>query len=463
MYDMNGEFFRCDAINEERKKRAEEYKKKPNILFFIKWFGIGLLFGLAMHFLGECEANVAEAGGMPVSAAYETDTYLSRGGKKTPEKAMDKKPEEIPETDGHEEPSATWHESTRSHDVNVNSTISFRDSLIWNFSGCTAVGGSLESDVITETETDYGFVLSVIDGNTVLVTPYANREPYVTPVNVSAELASGDVSCDEHYESYKISGYEACGNGLGFVTVTFSNGKELTAGVFKENGTLYAVNITDDISGAERSVSSRLLLESLMDEHRITMEDALYTDPIYYPIVPASDSERTDVQYWLDKSSEITEPEWTDAHKAMAIYNYIIENLAYDHWTVSEGANSRAFLYEDYTGTYFTSQTRAGVCEDFAQIFAIMCRGQGIPAFAVENSTHAMSVCYIKDYGRWLTIDTTVDLFRALYREDTSETVGTDAVRYSHLNRMSGASFSTVVIGNISDMELYGIPTFMDR
>lgn len=138
-------------------------------------------------------------------------------------------------------------------------------------------------------------------------------------------------------------------------------------------------------------------------------------------------------------------------------------NLAYDHWTVSEGANSRAFLYEDYTGTYFTSQTHAGVCEDFAQIFAIMCRGQGIPAFAVENSTHAMSVCYIKDYGRWLTVDTTVDLFHALYREDPSETVGTDAVRYSHLNRMSGASFSTVVIGNISDMELYGIPTFMDR
>lgn len=396
---------------------------------------------------------------------YKDDTSDTAGVATQEQTEPETKP--VPEAETYAKPAATWHDSTKPHDININHTISFRDGIIWNFGQCTAVGAGLDSDVITETEADYGFVLSVMDEDSVLITPYANREPYVAPVHISAELASGDISCgipeDEQYESYRINGYEACGNGLGLITVTFSNGKELTAGVFKEDGMLYAVNITDDVRSAERTVGQRLLLDGLMDGNGITMEDALFTDPIYYPIVPANDREHTDTQYWLDKSFEITESEWTDAHKAVAIYNYIIENLAYDHWVVNEGAKSRTFLYKDYTGTYFTSRTRAGVCEDFSQIFAIMCRGQGIPAFAVENNSHAMSVCYIKDYGRWLTVDTTPDLFHALYKEDPLETVESNAVRYAHLNRMSSTSFDTVTIGNIKDMELYGIPTLMDR
>ena len=356
---------------------------------------------------------------------------------------------------------ATWHESTKKHDdLDVNSTLKFEDRLVWNFSDCTAVGQSATEDVTTATEADYGFIIRVKDNDTVIVDPYDNSNTGIIPVAVIAEVASGDYISTETLDTYEITGYGNCVNGLGLVKVTFSDDIILTAGVFKENDRLYAVNINKDTSKATRIINCRLAFESLMDKAGITAADAVYTDPIYYPIVPVNPGEVTDTAYWVKESSNIVESDWSDAHKVMAFYNYIIDNFAYDDWALSKGQHNRWFYYNDFTGKYYISKTHVGVCEDFAQVFAILCRAQGIPALEIHNPNHAMAAAYVEDYGRWILVDPTADIMHDAYQEDYTVWKDAKATRYAHLNNVSDTSFESIAIGNYEDMKLQGIPAY---
>lgn len=318
----------------------------------------------------------------------------------------------------------------------------------------------MSSDTVTATEADYGFIIRVIDGNTVIVDPYDNSDANIVPVAVTAELSTGNLKSTESADTYTIHGYANCNNGLGIVKVTFSDDIILKAGVFKENGRLYAVNINNNVAKATRIIDCRLAFADLMDKAGITEADAVYTDPIYYPIVPYNKNETTDTAYWVSKSSEIVESDWSDAHKVMGIYNYIIDNFAYDNWIISQDSRARCFYYKDLTGKYYISQTHVGICEDFAQIFAIMCRAQGIPALEIHNGKHAMSAAYIEDYGRWILVDTTVDLMHEAYQEDYTVWVDANATRYAHLNDVSNTEFKGIAIGNYEDMKNFGIPTY---
>ena len=135
--------------------------------------------------------------------------------------------------------------------------------------------------------------------------------------------------------------------------------------------------------------------------------------------------------------------------------------MAYDYWIVSEGANSRTFYYKDFTGTYFTSVTHVGVCEDFANIFAIMCRAQNIPATKIYTDEHAWSYIYIADYGRWMCVDVTKDLAYSCYSEDFNEWKPLSTRnRYANIDNIFGSALTAnchVGIGNYLDMERYGI------
>lgn len=358
---------------------------------------------------------------------------------------------------------ATWHESTKTHDnLNVNSSLEFEGRLVWNFSDCTAIGKSATEDIVTATEADYGFIIRVIDNNTVIVAPYDNSNTGIVPVTVTAEIASGDYTSTETVDTYEITGYADCSNGLGLIKVTFSDDIILTAGVFKENDRLYAVNINKDTVKATRIINCRLAFEGLMDKAGITGEDAVYTEPIYYPIVPVNSGETTDTAYWVNESSNIVEYNWSDARKIMAFYNYIIDNFAYDDWVISQGEHSRWFHYNDFTGKYYISKTHVGVCEDFSQVFAILCRAQGIPALEIHNAKHAMAAAYVEDYGRWILVDATADIMHDNYQEDY--TIWTDGAskRYEHLNDVSNTNFEGIAIGNYEDMKNFGIPTYDD-
>lgn len=355
---------------------------------------------------------------------------------------------------------ATWHASSKEHDITVNSILTYEDGAIWNFADCTAVGAGVNSDIAVPSEADYGFIVTVLDSNSVDITAYNNSDEYIVPVKVTAELSTGNLETTESHDVYTIAGYDDCTNGFGAVSVSFSNGRTLVAGVFKENGRLYAVNINSNKTIATNAVDRRLVLAKLMQDAGITEENCVSTDPIYYPIVPVNKGEVTDTAYWVKKSSELVEDDWTDAHKIMTFYNYVIDNFAYDDWAVAQGSNNRCFEYADFTGKYYISNTNVGVCEDFSQVIAIMCRAQGIPALVLHNKTHAVTVAYIEDYSRWFLIDSTDDIENDAYQEDYTVWVKTDKVRYKSFGYTTATNFNGIAIGNHADMEKFGIPMF---
>ena len=464
MHDIDEVAYETAYVYENIKKGQKKVERRDKILFFIKWFGLGLLVGTVIMALTSCCSAPAEDP-RPLQTIEGTVTEEPAPAQSTetvPEPKAEKPTETAePAQTEHAVVDATWHESTKLHDgLNVNSALKFEDRLIWNFSDCTAVGQSATDDVTTATEADYGFIIRVIDNDTVIVDPYDNSDTGIVPITVTAEVGSGDYTSTETLDTYEITGYSDCVNGLGLVKVTFSDNIILTAGVFKENDRLYAVNINKDTTKATRIINCRLAFESLMNKAGITEADAVYTDPIYYPIVPVNPGEVMDTAYWIKESSNIVESDWSDAHKVMAFYNYIIDNFAYDDWVVSKGQHNRWFYYNDFTGKYYTSKTHVGVCEDFSQIFAILCRAQGIPAFEVHNVKHAMAAAYVEDYGRWILIDTTADIMYDAYQEDYTVWTKSGSKRYKHLNDVSNTDFQGIAIGNYEDMKLQGIPTY---
>lgn len=449
---------------EQIRKGTARADRKAKIIFTVKWLGIGFVVGLVLTMLTSCGTP-----GVPMDASQETAVTesatetVTESVPETETEETEVPSETVPESteaETHEAPAATWHASSKEHDISINSILTYDGGAIWNFADCTAVGAGINSDIAVPSEADYGFIVTVLDSNSATITAYNNSAEYIVPTKVTAELSTGNLEITESYESYTITGYDDCSNGFGMVTVDFSNGRTLVAGVFKENGRLYAVNINSNKTIATNAVDRRLVLAKLMQDAGITEKDCVSTDPIYYPIVPVNKGEVTDTAYWVAKSSELVEDDWTDAHKIMTFYNYVIDNFAYDDWAVAQGSNNRCFEYADFTGKYYISQTHVGVCEDFSQVIAIMCRAQGIPSLVLGSTKHATTVVYIEDYGRWFLIDSTADIENDAYQKDHTVWVKTDKVRYKSFGYTTASNFNVVVIGNSADMKKFGIPMF---
>ncbi len=450
---------------EQIRKGTARADRKAKIIFTVKWLGIGFVVGLVLTMLTSCGTP-----DIPMDASQETavtesaeETVAETVPETETEETTEVPSETVPESteaETHEAPAATWHASSKEHDISVNSILTYEDGAIWNFADCTAVGAGVNSDIAVPAEADYGFIVTVLDSNSVDITAYNNSAEHIVPVKVTAELSTGNLETTESYESYTITGYNDCSNGFGTVTVSFSNGRTLVAGVFKENGRLYAVNINSNKTIATNAVDRRLVLAKLMQDAGITEDDCVSTDPIYYPIVPVNKGEVTDTEYWVAKSSELVEDDWTDAHKIMTFYNYVIDNFAYDDWIIAQNDKARCFYYNDFSGKRYISSTNVGVCEDFSQVIAIMCRAQGIPAVVLHNKTHAVTVAYIEDYSRWFLIDSTDDIENDAYQEDYTVWVKTDKVRYKSFGYTTATNFNGIAIGNHADMEQFGIPMF---
>ncbi len=268
--------------------------------------------------------------------------------------------------DTHEMSAATggsWHEVTRSYDLTVNTLLKYDNNAIINFNDTVAVGVYDKTGAISTTETESGFILSVIDDDSIKVSFYNHGTDNIKPVSLTAEMSETDYADTTGAREYIINGYSACTDGFGIVEMTLSNDRVIKTVVFREDGRIYAANLVKDASRAKNNVNFRKDMDVILANNNIRPDNSTYTDPVYYPIVPVAKGEKTDVDFWISKSNEIVESGWTDAHKVSALYEYIIDNLAYDYWVVrNTDANSRSFYYNDFKGTYFTSNTNVGVC-----------------------------------------------------------------------------------------------------
>ena len=95
----------------------------------------------------------------------------------------------------------------------------------------------------------------------------------------------------------------------------------------------------------------------------------------------------------------------TNAEKVQAIYNWIIRNCEYDY-------DYNSFI--QYFNVRRTLHTRKGVCYDFSNLFAALCRSQNIPCYVVDGTpydcstaSHTWNRVYYNN--SWWDVDVTND------------------------------------------------------
>ena len=95
----------------------------------------------------------------------------------------------------------------------------------------------------------------------------------------------------------------------------------------------------------------------------------------------------------------------TDEEKVQAIYQWIIHNFDYDY-------DYHAFI--QYFDVRRTLHTRKGVCYDFSNLFAALCRSQNIPCYVVDGTpydrstaSHTWNRVYYNN--SWWDVDVTND------------------------------------------------------
>ncbi|MMZ58406.1 Transglutaminase-like superfamily protein [compost metagenome] len=107
------------------------------------------------------------------------------------------------------------------------------------------------------------------------------------------------------------------------------------------------------------------------------------------------------------KAKELTQNKTTDVDKVKAIYDYVINNIKYDHQLAVQSPT-------DYIPRIDrTLDTKKDICYGYSTLFAAMLRSVDIPAKLVMGNTdyvstyHAWNEVYLD--GSWVIIDTTVD------------------------------------------------------
>lgn len=94
----------------------------------------------------------------------------------------------------------------------------------------------------------------------------------------------------------------------------------------------------------------------------------------------------------------------TDEEKVQAIYQWIIHNFEYDY-------DYRAFI--QYFNVRKTLRTHKGVCYDFSNLFAALCRSQNIPCYVVDGTSYKTAAQHtwnrIYYNNSWWDVDVTND------------------------------------------------------
>lgn len=128
------------------------------------------------------------------------------------------------------------------------------------------------------------------------------------------------------------------------------------------------------------------------------------------------------VKEWEDISDQIVlKDDWTDEMKVYAMVKYLSENVAYDDYRRNDPQHrTRANMANDYTDdNNFTLKNNVGVCWDYTNILAIMCRHHGIPCTSVDNSYHTYNIVWLN--GRWVGIDVSDIAKYTCSEKDTSK------------------------------------------
>lgn len=271
------------------------------------------------------------------------------------------------------------------------------------------------------------------------------------PDEFNLKLKALDLISDSKATSLKLSNktqsidLSKYNNGVYAIRATFSSNKKPVIIAYVNDGKTYLCS-AEKMTKTEynKFKSRRETIWKLMDKENITPENSIATDILCYPWNDEIGM-NNDTPKWIKLSNKITKPEWSDSRKLFAIHEWMSENLAYDYYKSNVLKKPRAAYYKVYDGTYDTYQTHIGVCADFTNILATMCRAQGIPCITLETKAHGWNAVYIN--GNWIEIDMTVDIDNSVYGEDM-----TDWVRPSQIHTYHG--FYDEFVNNVTPVEI---------
>lgn len=113
------------------------------------------------------------------------------------------------------------------------------------------------------------------------------------------------------------------------------------------------------------------------------------------------------------KAAELTKNESSTIKKASILWDYIVKNYTYDYDKVERLTDTTGYLPVN-TQTF---KEEAGVCYDFASLYASMLRSQGIPTKLVKGYSpkmikgyHAWNEVFDDQQNKWIIVDPTYDI-----------------------------------------------------
>ncbi|MCH4889726.1 transglutaminase domain-containing protein [Acidaminobacter sp. JC074] len=117
-------------------------------------------------------------------------------------------------------------------------------------------------------------------------------------------------------------------------------------------------------------------------------------------------------EYGQDITNEMIESiDLEDREIALLLYDYIIQNIVYDHDKIGQ------LSYDYIPDILDTLETKKGICYDYSSLYAAMLRSQNIPTKLIKGYSkissvyHAWNEVYIEDENAWIVVDTTYDAY----------------------------------------------------
>ncbi len=139
-----------------------------------------------------------------------------------------------------------------------------------------------------------------------------------------------------------------------------------------------------------------------------------------YP-TSGADGRPVHVEEWEEYSDSLVfNEEWTDEIKLYNFVDHLTKEFAYDDYRYDVlDMESRANHVGIYADEYYMFYNHVGVCWDFVNALAIMCRYNSIPATSVENNGHTALAVWLND--EWVCLDPTALMMYSCKTESTKK------------------------------------------
>ena len=132
---------------------------------------------------------------------------------------------------------------------------------------------------------------------------------------------------------------------------------------------------------------------------------------VYYNGVTLNEGVRSNKQ--IDSfARDLVENQSTEEEKAKVVYNWIGNNISYDHDKAYKVLNNE---FDVKSGAIPTFQSKKGICFDYSCLYVAMCRANGIKVRLITGQgfngvswvSHAWNQVYIPEENKWINVDTT--------------------------------------------------------